>query len=91
MSVLNKVIKIERLVNHTVAMQPDTIRFMSNKTLTKVIDYTKIISGGLRFPDSQISNNKILYFTPFLKGYATELFVFQNGCCLNIHGNLLFK
>lgn len=62
MSVLNKAIKIEGLVNHIVAMQPDTIRFMSNKTLTKVIDYTKIVSGGLRCPDSQISNNKILYF-----------------------------
>lgn len=74
MSVLNKAIKIEGLVNHIVAMQPDTIRFMSNKTLTKVIDYTKIVSGGLRCPDSQISNNKILYFTlSFLKGYATEL------------------
>lgn len=63
MSVLNKAIKIEGLVNHIVAMQPDTIRFMSNKTLTKVIDYTKIVSGRLRCPDSQISNNKILYFT----------------------------
>lgn len=74
MSVLNKAIKIEGLVNHIVAMQPDTIRFMFNKTLTKVIDYTKIVSGGLRCPDSQISNNKILYFTlSFLKGYATEL------------------
>jgi hypothetical protein len=54
MSVLNKVIKIERLVNHIVTMQPDTIRFMSNKTFKKVIDYTKIVSGDLRCPESQI-------------------------------------
>lgn len=63
MSVLNKAIKIEGLANHIVAMQPDTIRFVFNKTLTKVIDYIKIVSGGLRCQDSQISNNKILYFT----------------------------
>lgn len=73
MSVLNKVIKIERLVNHIVTMQPDTIRFMSNKTFKKVIDYTKIVSGDLRCPESQIWNNKILYFTLFFSELIGKL------------------